>query len=150
QYHAAYRDLQAVLLRVDEEVAMRAPAEGEWPIWVALWHMIQTELAFFPQIQHALRRGRAGERGPAKGPDGGALAYLPGAGATDPRRLLNLIFGDAVTTLEEAEVAPIPERPHGTFAEFQAYYDGLHEHLLHELAGIADDELRATSLWWEG
>ena len=150
QYHGAYRDLQGVLLGVDEEMAMRAPAEGEWPVWVALWHMIQTELAFFPQIRHALQRWRAGDREPREVPDDQWLAFLTAAPATDPTRLLNLIFGDAVKTLEAAEVAPIPERPHGAFAEFQAYYDGLHEHLLRELAGVADEELRATSLWWEG
>src|SRR5262245_14642360 len=69
QYHAAYRDLQAVLLGLDEAAALRAPAEGEWPVWVALWHMILTELFFLPQIQHALRRWRAGEREPQQVPD---------------------------------------------------------------------------------
>src|SRR5512138_1391102 len=46
QYHLAYRELQAIVLGVDDALAGRAPAQGEWPIWIALWHMIEVEQNF--------------------------------------------------------------------------------------------------------
>jgi hypothetical protein len=38
----------------------------------------------------------------------------------------------------------------GLLAGILAHYDTLHEHVLHELADIGEDELSAPSLWWEG
>src|SRR5512138_3856720 len=49
QYHAAYRDLQAILLGVSDADASREPAPGEWPLWVVVWHIMGAEQSFFPR-----------------------------------------------------------------------------------------------------
>ena len=50
QYHAAYRNLQAILTGVDESLIDVPPAKGEWPLRIILGHIIAAEREFFARI----------------------------------------------------------------------------------------------------
>jgi len=148
QYHAAYRDLQAALLGVSHADAQRAPAQGEWPLWIAVVHMIMTEQQFFPRIVHAVAQRHAGVP-PSEMSDGERVAFLACEPANDPLRLLWFIYGDSVSTWQQAQDIPPPQAMSGQFAELLAYYDAMHERVLRELSVLSDDDLQAPSLWWE-
>ncbi len=59
-YHTAFRDLQAVHLGVDDELARAHPAPGEWSLQNSLAHMIDADLSFWFLNQHALQQRRQG------------------------------------------------------------------------------------------
>lgn len=149
QYHAAYRDLQAVLIGVGHELAGQAPALGEWPSWIAIWHMIETEQSFFARCRYAADQQAAGAEPQVLSHEElwDLLAEEP---ATDPVRLLDIIYGDSVRTLEQERAAPAPSALHGRFADLLAYYDALHQRIIHDLGELSDEETQAPSLWWEG
>jgi uncharacterized damage-inducible protein DinB len=67
QYQLAYRDLQAVLLGVSDELAAQAPAEKEWSVQQTYAHILQADIGFFATVQHGLEQIRAGISEP-KGP----------------------------------------------------------------------------------
>jgi hypothetical protein len=148
QYHAGYRDLQAILLGVSHADAGREPAPGEWPLWIVLWHIIRSEQQFFPRCRYAAEKRRAGAA-PSEMSEDERQAFLAAEPATDQMRLLKLIYGDAIGTPAEAERAPDPERLHGTFEEQLACYDALHERVLRDLSTLSDDDVQAPSIWWE-
>lgn len=148
QYHAAYRDLQAALLGVSHADAQRAPAEGEWPVWIALVHMLNTEQQFFPRIAHAAAQRRAGAA-PSEMTEEERVAFLLREPANDPLRLLRFLYGDSVASWQEADELPPPEAMTGQFSELLAYYDAMHERVLRDLSALADEDLGAISLWWE-
>lgn len=148
QYHAAYRDLQAILLGADDALATRAPAPGEWPIWLTLWHMIETEQSFFPRCRYAVDQMHAGVD-PQVMSDDERWALLAEDPASDPARLLQVIYGDAVRTLEQEAHAATPDAPQAGYAALIGYYDGLHDAIIRDLATLADAETLALSQWWE-
>lgn len=148
QYHLAYRELQASLLGADDALASRTPAPGEWPIWVALWHMIETEQSFFPRCRYAVDQMHAGAEMQVMSNDE-RWALLAEEPETDPARLLRIIYGDAVRTTAEEAAAPLPSALHGSFFELLEYYDTLHHAILSDLATLTDAETLAPSLWWE-
>jgi hypothetical protein len=148
QYHAAYRDLQAALIGVGHDDAQRAPAAGEWPIWLTLVHLIMTEQNFFPRIAHAVERARAGQP-PAEMTEREREDYLAHDPATNSGRLLRFIYGDAVASWEQAQETPPPAAMSGRFDELLAYYDAVHDRVVRELAPLSDTDLHAPSLWWE-
>jgi uncharacterized damage-inducible protein DinB len=61
QAHAAYRDLQALLLAADALDLDRRPAEGEWPLRTVLGHMLRTETIFIATLQWAIDGARQGK-----------------------------------------------------------------------------------------
>jgi hypothetical protein len=60
RYHAAYSDLQAVLIGVGSEFEERPPAEGEWPLRRILAHIVGADLGFYVVIKFSLDRYRQG------------------------------------------------------------------------------------------
>ena len=54
QYHAAYMDLQAVLLGVEEQYFEAPPAQGEWPVRRVLAHIVGADMGFYVAIKFAL------------------------------------------------------------------------------------------------
>ena len=125
QYHAAYRDLQALLLGIGDEDAQRAPSEEDWPLRKVMRHIIRSERTFFAITAYALDRFRSGDERPMEMPDEAWEAFWA---------------GDAFGQMEENE----------PLSGLLAYYDSLHLRVLGELASIGEDELNAPSMFWEG
>ncbi len=125
QYHAAYRDLEAVLLGVDDELADQAPADEEWPVRQVMAHIIGADLGFYGVVKYALDHHRAGEGRPSKIPDD----------AWDD------LLGE-----EEAQTYAALARP---LSGLQAYYAAHHGRVLREFSEITDEEMPASSIYWE-
>lgn len=126
QYHAAYRDLQAVLIAVDPSLIDTPPAKGEWPLRIILGHTIAAEREFFARTWHGVERFRAGENEPVE-----------------------------MTAEEVAEFVGEHEEFERTMNRLSlpgiiAFYDSLHKRVLRELTNIHGLELEAPTLWWEG
>jgi DinB superfamily len=125
QYHAAYRDLEALLLGLPDSELDRAPAEGEWPLRQVLSHIINADGGFYGLVRYALERLRDDDR-PAKIPD----------------TFWETIFSPQ----DEAELKTAMA---GTLAQIRAYYGAFHERILREFARIGDNEIQAPSRYWE-
>ncbi|RPI35201.1 MAG: DinB family protein [Chloroflexota bacterium] len=125
QYHATYRDWQAVVFGASEAAARQIPAEGHWPLSQILLHFTGAERAFFTLIYYAVQRLRSDPSLPVEMSEEYWIAFWEG----DPFK----------------QVAE-----NGSFSDQKAYYARLHERILHELADIQDAEVEAPSLWWEG
>jgi hypothetical protein len=77
------------------------------------------------------------------------VAFLLREPANDPLRLLRFVHGDAAGSWQEADELPPPQAMTGQLSELLAYYDAMHERVLRDLSGLADEDLGAISLWWE-
>lgn len=66
QYNAAYWDLQAVLLPVDDKLAEKRFNEQEWPVRIVLSHIVEAELCFLKVNEEALIQHRSGEFHPPR------------------------------------------------------------------------------------
>lgn len=123
-YHAAFRDLQAVLVGVGDALAGTAPVEGEWPLREVLLHVVRAERSFFGVIAYALERARSDQDLPLEIPDDVWDGYWVG------------------DTFEEM-------RASAPLSGLLRYYAGLHERILAHFATITADELQAPSVFWE-
>ena len=126
QYHAAYRDLQAVLLGLGPDEAEQAPSEGEWPLRRVVAHIVGADVGFYVAVRYALDRHRNGDGRPAEIPD------------------------EAWDTLLGQDVSSIEAILDGSLAGIQPYHQALHERALNEFAGISEEELAVPSIYWEG
>jgi hypothetical protein len=120
QHQLAYRDLTGALAGVHEDEIDVAPAEGEWPLRTVLYHVARTERGFFALLHWAVRRRSGGDQLPIRMPD------------------------------EQFEVIGGPVHESGTLVEIMQRYDDLHARVLRDFAGLSDDDLAASNLWWEG
>jgi hypothetical protein len=126
QHHAAYRDLQALLFGLPDAELDRAPAAGEWPLRTVLEHIIEAEGGFYVLVRYAIERRRSGDGRPAEIPE---AFWEQVIGPEEPR------FKAALA---------------GPSAEIWAYYEMLHQRILHEFASIDAEEVQAPSRYWEG
>lgn len=126
QYHAAYRDLGAVLLGVSSEEYERPPATGEWPLRYVYGHMVGAERNFFALVHYGLRRQRDGDDAEPELPDGEA-------------NRLHGPFADFRAIMDN-----------GTQAEMATYHATIHDRALDEFADITNVEIDGPSVWWEG
>ena len=126
QYHRAYRDLQAVLIGLDDISIDAVPSEGEWPLRIILGHIIAAEREFFARIWHAVQRFRDGH--------------------DDPIEMTTEEVVEFVGTYEAFEKT----MNRLSIPGIMAFYDSLHKRVLRELTTIRGLELDAPSLWWEG
>jgi len=126
QYHAAYRDLQAILIGIDDNVIDSPPAKDEWPLRIILGHIIAAEREFFARIWHAVNRFREGKEEMVE---------------MDAEEVTDFVGGydDFERTMNRLSISGI-----------MAFYDSLHKRVLRELTNIRGLELEAPSLWWEG
>jgi hypothetical protein len=127
QYHAAYRDLQALLIGVPDAELDRAPAAGEWTLRQVLEHIIEADGGFYGVIGYALERQRSGDGRPAE----------------IPEEFWNAIFGPQEDAAFKAALC-------GTLDEIRAYYEAFHARILREFATISDAEVEAPARYWEG
>ena len=124
-YHVAYRDLQAVLLGVEDDVYDQSPGPGQWSLRGVLRHIVAAERVFFTLVHYGLARQREG-LGPSHLPEGHVEQVM---GASD-----------------EFE-AVVDE---GSPQDLWTYYERLHRRALAEFSDIGEKELDGPSLWWEG
>jgi hypothetical protein len=125
QYHAAYWDLLAVMLGVEDAILDTPPAEGEWPPRRILEHVIGADALFFTLVHFARVQHRRGD---------------------SPRNIKREDFEALITTEEEFDQHMAEEG----LAGILSFYDGLHQRIMSELASLSDEELNAPSLYWEG
>lgn len=126
QYHAAYRDLEAVLLGVQDGDLDRAPAAGEWPVRNVLGHIIRADVGFFAGIvRDALEQLRRGVTAPAPMSD------------------------EARQAARDAEMPALQAALAGPLAGIVAYYEGLHGRILGTVVDTTDAELAAPTWYWE-
>lgn len=125
-HHTAFRDLQALLLGVPEELYNREPKVAEWSLRYVFNHMMGVERNFFTLVHYGLRRARGERALPLKMAEGEAEC-VTGA------------FSDLETLMAD-----------GSMGEMAAYAAALHHRTLAEFAGISDEELTEGTLFWEG
>lgn len=126
QYHAAYRDLQAALLGLDESALNQAPAEGEWPVKRTVAHMASVDGVFQGLVAYALNRYRGGGAGPLE---------------------ISEEAWDGLLGYDEAAYDAMLEGPYSGLGEYHA---DVHDRILAQFASITEEELAAPSMFWEG
>ena len=124
QYHAAFLDLDCLLLGTDETRSRQRPEQDAWPLHTTLVHIVDAERSFLAINQYTLERERSA--------DGRPLAMSDEAWET-------FWAGDPFPTLAET----------GSFAELQAYYLTLHQRVMTAFVSVTQDELRAPAVFWE-
>ena len=132
QYHAAYRDLQALLIGQPDTLLDIPPEQGEWPLRIILGHIIAAEREFFARIWHAVQRYR-------KSTDAGEDKLDTAEMTADEVAEFVGRFDEFERTMNRLSLAGI-----------MAYYDSLHKRILRELTNITGFEIEAETLWWEG
>ncbi len=125
QYHAAYLDLQAVLLGVSEADAERAPAEEEWSVQRVYAHILGTEINFTIVVRHALERHRAGTWSSERFSDQDA---------------------DRLAGISDEEFLGLSRGP---LSGMVAYHGELHRQIVEDFSKITDGELELPSAFWE-
>ena len=125
QYHRAYRDLQALLIGLDQVNIDRAPEKGQWPLRIILGHIIAAEREFFARIWHAVQRFREGHDDPVVMTMDEVVEFVGS-------------YEDFEQTMNRLSLPGI-----------MAFYDSLHKRVLRELTAIRGLELDASTLWWE-
>ncbi len=126
QYHEAFRDLEASLLRLPDGLDETEPAPDEWSVRRVLAHMLSGDLGFLVAVTYGLERFRGGNGRPA----------------AIPEEAWDRILGLDEAGYRELVTRPLPE----LWPAFQA----THERVLSDLADISDGELQAPSMFWEG
>lgn len=125
-YHAAYRDLQANLLGLDDALAEQAPTPGEWPLRQVVAHIVRAEIGFYMTVKFPLVSFRNHEE---------QIPEIP---------------EDAREQLSGLSAASFDELLHGPLSALQIYYASLHERILEDFAGINEEELALPTMYWEG
>lgn len=125
QYHAAYMDLQAAVLGLNDEEAEKIPSAGEWPVRKVYAHMLGAEINFTIAIRYALEKHRAGTWTPEKISD------------EDDSRLAGM---------SEDEYHALTNSP---LSQMLAYHHTLHATILDEFSQIPNAELDLPSTFWE-
>ncbi len=125
QYHAAYRDLQAVLLGVDSQYHKIPPAEGEWPLRRVFAHIVGADMGFYVAIKFALDRYHQG---------------------VDPLIDIEDETWLEIIGLEDDEIDAKMAEP---LPGLQSTHEELHQRIITDFSGIADDELEKPSKYWE-
>ena len=125
RYHAAYLDLQAVLLGISPEHAEQAPSEGEWSLRRTDAHMIGADLGFYVVIKFALDRHRQG---------------------LDPLVELSDETWLDIAGMDEKELDAIMD---SSLDGLQTYHRQLHVQILEDFVDINPNELQMPSKYWE-
>jgi len=125
QYHAAYRDLQVVLLGVTAEAYEQVPAPGEWPLRYVVGHMVGAQRDFFALVHYGLLRQREDPSRPNRMPE------------DETER----IVGSYASFREIVDQQSL--------ADMMGFYASLHQRALDEFATITGEELMGPSVWWE-
>lgn len=125
QYHAAYTDLQAVLLGIDRHFFDISPGEDEWTIRRVYAHIVGAEIGFFVAIKFALGKLRGGE---------------------DPLVDIDDDTWLEIIGMEEEEIDAVMAEP---LPELQSFHANLHQRILADFSTITDQEIEMLSKFWE-
>ena len=124
QYHDGYRDLQAVLLDVDDAELDIPPAPDEWALRRVLGHIIGADLTFYVLVHFAVDWQREG---------------------LTPRKVMKDEADSLVGTEEEFEQIMDQQG----LAGILGYYDSFHRKILEEASSWDESDLQAPSVFWE-
>ena len=125
QYHAAYMDLQAVLLGISDETADMVPAEGEWSIRKVYSHILGADFGFTATIRYALELHQANKWNKSPIPE-----------SEYPR----------LYAISEKEYDQLTDSP---LSQMLAYHRNLHKQIVGEFAAIKNGELDLSAVFWE-
>jgi uncharacterized damage-inducible protein DinB len=125
RYLVAWRELWSVADRADAALDT-PPQEGEWPLRTILDHLVEADLGFLVTIRNGLDHLRAG---------------------TPPR-----LPGSDEQWLALAEVDEPAWRAafDGSLDDIRAFHRASRDRIVERFAGLTDDELAATSPFWDG
>jgi hypothetical protein len=125
RYLVAWRELWSVADRADAALDT-PPLEGEWPLRTILDHLVEADLGFLVTIRNGLDHLRAG---------------------TPPR-----LVGSDEQWLALAEVDEAAWRAAfaGSLDDIRAFHRASRDRIVARFAGLTDDELAATSPFWDG
>ncbi len=125
QYHAAYNDLQAVLIGVGSKYEERPPSQGEWPLRRILAHIVGADLGFYVVIKFSLDRYRQG--------------------------FDQLVEIDDETWLGIAGMSgdEIDEMITGPMAGLQTFHRDLHQRVISDFTSVEASELEMPIKYWE-
>lgn len=123
QHRIAFRDLQGLLLGIDDELGERAPAVGEWSVHEALEHIVTAEAGFHVVCRLTAERARKG---------------LPMAKPENED--YDAIYGS------EQEFKGLMAVP---FSELCQTYARIHDETVTDLSQLTDAELGLHALYWE-
>jgi uncharacterized protein len=121
RHHNAFWNLRALLVGLSDNEFVTPPAEGEWPVQTALYHVYRTERGFLATILTGLAAQRSGTDA-----------------SFDGEQVMALTF--------RADPAPSES---DSLVQMSAAYARLHELTLQELNGLTDLELSARAPFWE-
>ena len=124
EHHRGFRQLEGILVRLDDELADRPPQENEWSVRQTVSHMARTETGFHVAVTHGLRCARAGD-----------------PPTEIPEEAWDEIIGLPYVELEGILGGPLP-------ALFE-YFSRAESRTLSDFADVTEDELGATSYFWE-
>jgi hypothetical protein len=126
QYHAAYRDLQAVLIGLDPALYDVEPAPAEWPLRYVLGHMANAQRAFLTLVDYGWR-----------------MQHDPGLPLRIPSE------EKARKTISDEAFEELFYRQ--GLAEMLAFFDDLHAQIMRELVDLPEELLEKPGpVWWEG
>lgn len=125
QYHAAYLDLQGILLGVDSKYFEMPPADGEWSLRRTYAHIVGADLGFYVAIKFALERYRQDK---------------------DPFVEIDDDTWLGVAGMDESELDSKMDEP---LPGLRAFHKDLHMRILLEFAEMDASELEKASRFWE-
>ncbi len=124
QYLAAFRDLGAVLLGVDDALAEKIPAENVWPIRQVVPHILGAERSFYAVTRYAVERFQAPGDRPIEMPDEDFELFR----ASDDFK--NLAQNSPLSALMD-------------------FYENWHLRVVQEFIPVSEEALKAPSVFWE-
>jgi hypothetical protein len=124
-YHAAFREMHALLLGIEGDAFETIPAEGEWPLRKVIAHAVDADVGFYAVVSETLQAVRAGEAPPRKLADD-IWDGMVGMPISDFDRML------------ESDVQGL-----------LAFHRAHHARILTEFSTITDEEIESPSYYWE-
>lgn len=124
QHHLAFRDLEAILLGVDDALAEMATREDEWPIKETLRHIVQAEIGFLLINRYTIERERSSEELPMEMPEGDFYQAI----GKEPAR---------------------QEVKSGTYSSLLSAFRDLESRVAETFATVTDSELPLPAVYWE-
>jgi hypothetical protein len=125
QYHAAFRDLQALVLGTGAGQLDQPPAANEWPLRTVLQHIIGADAGFMVGVTFALDRGRRDE----------SVVSIPDSA------------WDEIIGMSEEQFGALMDGP---LTDIFEHYEALHRRIVEDFKGISESELDIPSYYWEG